>query len=446
MKSRKFNIIRLAGVPLSLTLISILAGSVINRVMVVELGLPVTLAGLFLAVPLFVAPVRIWLGHQSDANPIRGLRREPYIVLGAVLAGIGAAVSVALVLRTTALISLGAFAILITLIVYGIGKNLANNTFTALMADLFESGPQRQRAATLYEVVKMIGLIIGAGAVGASLRPYSPERLTAVVAVIGVLAIIFSIIAAIRQEPRSGEAQAANQKAIADARATSFQDVVKNVVLKDKQVRLFFTVVMITLLGTQMQDVILEPFGALVLGMSVSETTQLTAFWGLGTLVAMLASGLYLIKKFGHVRVFRAGLLLVILTFPLIIVAGAMVNAGLLRLLVVVLGLGTGISAASLLVQMIEFTTTARAGLLVGVWGVAHQLGRAFASLLGGAVVDGMLSLTNDNALVAYGSAFALEAVLLVSAMVLISRIDVAQSQVWQDEAGVAKTAVAAAD
>ena len=55
---KTFNYIRLAGVPLSLTLISILAGSVINRVMVVELGLPVTLAGLFLAVPLLVAPVR----------------------------------------------------------------------------------------------------------------------------------------------------------------------------------------------------------------------------------------------------------------------------------------------------------------------------------------------------------------------------------------------------
>lgn len=443
---KTFNHIRLAAVPLSLTLISILAGSVINRVMVVELGLPVTLAGLFLAVPLFVAPVRVWLGHQSDAYPIRGLRREPYIVLGAILSGLGAAVSVALVLQTTELFSLGAFAILITLIVYGLGKNLANNTFTALMADLFASGPSRQRAATLYEVVKMVGLIAGAGAVGAALRPYSPEKLVSTVVVIGVLAVIFSIIAAIRQEPRSGQAQEATQKAIADARAASFQDVVKNIVLKDRQVRLFFTVVMITLLGTQMQDVILEPFGALIFGMTVSQTTQLTAFWGLGTLVAMLASGLFLIKKFGHVRVFRAGLLVVVLTFPLIIVAGAMASEGLLRLMVVLLGLGTGISAASLLIQMIEFTTAARAGLLVGVWGVAHQLGRAFASLLGGAVVDGMLSLTNDNALAAYGTAFVFEAVLLVWAMVLIGRIDVAQSDVWQDETDGLKTAVAVAD
>ena len=442
MKSRTFQMIRLAGAPLSLTLISILAGSVINRVMVVELGLPVTLAGLFLAVPLLVAPVRIWLGHQSDAHPIRGLRREPYIILGAILSGIGAAVSVILVLNTTEIVSVGAFAILITLIVYGIGKNMANNTFTALVADLFAPGPQRQRAATLYEVVKMIGLIMGAGAVGVALRPYSPEKLAVTVIVIGILAVIFSIIAAVRQEPRTTEVA----QAIAEAKTTSFKDVVNNIVLRDPQVRRFFIVVMITLLGTQMQDVILEPYGAKVFGMTVSQTTQLTAFWGLGTLVAMLLSGLVLLKRFGHVRVFRGGLGLVVITFPGIIAAGAMGSSGLLQLLVVLLGFGTGISAASLLVQMIEFTTVARAGLLVGVWGVAHQLGRALAGLVGGAVVDGMLSLTNQNALVAYGSAFVLEAILLATAMVLIGKVDIAASQVWQDEPELLKTAVATAD
>jgi BCD family chlorophyll transporter-like MFS transporter len=153
-----------------------------------------------------------------------------------------------------------------------------------------------------------------------------------------------------------------------------------------------------------------------------------------------------LIKKFGHVRVFRAGLGLVVLTFPAIILAGAMKSSGLLQLMVVLLGFGTGISAASLLVQMIEFTTATRAGLLVGVWGVAHQLGRALASLVGGAVVDGVLAVSNENALVAYGTAFVLETILLITAMVLIGRVNVAASQIWDEKPGQLKTAVAAAD
>jgi BCD family chlorophyll transporter-like MFS transporter len=442
MVLRGFNYIRMALLPLSLTLISILAGSVINRVMVVELGLPVTLAGMFIAIPLLIAPVRVWLGYRSDAYPLRGLRREPYIILGAFLAGVGAALAVYLVLNTNELISAGAVGIVVALIVYGIGKNLANNTFQALIADKFEAGPKRSRAATIYEVVRMVGMIMAAGMLGVILQPYSPERLSITVVAMGVLATILAIIAIVRQEPRTAEMKEAGKA----ARSVKFGKVFKELVWNDPQARLFFTVVMLTLMGTQMQDVLLEPYGALVFGMSVGQTTQLTAFWGIGTLIAMLLSGLYLLKRFGNVPIFRVGLVIVIALFPAIIIAGLSGNANLLRLFTLGLGLGTGLSAASLLAQMVNFTTIRRAALLMGVWGVAHQFGRALASLAGGVLVDSMLFATGDNALVSYGAAFALEAVVLVVAFVLIGRVDISASLVIaeaQEELKIQTTAAA---
>lgn len=436
---RALNHIRLAVVPLSMTMISILAGSIINRVMVVELGLPVTLAGLFIAIPLLVAPIRVWLGHRSDAYPIMGRRREPYIIIGAAIAGLGASVSIALVLRTETLFSIGAAVTLLALIGYGIGKNLTSNTFQALLADKFESGAPRSRAATLYEVVNMIGLIMGAGIVSATLRPYSPERLTNVVIIMGIMAVVFAIVAAPGQEPRD-----VTKRGSEKARSVDFQSVVKNVVLGNPQVRLFFIIVMITLFGTQIQDVLLEPYGALRFNMTVSESAQLTMFWGLGTLISMLASGLYLIKRFGHLRIYRIGLAIVAVMFIFMIVAGFIGNPNILRLMTALLGLGTGLAAASLLVTMIEFTTEARAGLLIGVWGVAHQLGRALSSLVGGMIVDGLLSVSNNNAMLAYGTAFALEAVLLVGAMMLISRLDMDEAKASVQRAGDMLTAVPA--
>jgi len=431
---RAFDLIRLAGLPLSITLITILAGSVINRVMVVELGLPVTLAGLFISIPLLVAPVRIWLGYVSDAYPIRGLRREPYLVLGAILSGAGAALSVILVLNTTSLFSVGAAAILITLIVYGLGRNLANNTFQALIADMFAPGVPRSRAANLYEVVKIVGMIMGAGLVSVALRPYSPERLTAVVVTIGVLAVIFSLVAAVRQEPRTE----AMRQATITARATPFWTTFRELLWKDPTARLFFFIVTLTLLGTQMQDVLLEPYAGLVFGLDVSATTQLTMFWGLGTLLSILLSGLFLIRLLGLKRLFRVGIVILLFLFPGLILAGALVNATLLRLIVFGLGLGTGLSAASLLAYMVQFTTLRRAGLMVGVWGVGHQLGRALASLIGGVLVDGMKWATNDNYLVAYGTAFILEAVLLFVAMVAIGKLKIETAEALREEAGMA--------
>jgi MFS transporter, BCD family, chlorophyll transporter len=424
------NLIRLAGLPLSLTLITILAGSVINRVMVVELGMPVTLAGLFLAIPLLVAPVRIWLGYLSDAYPVMGLRREPYLVLGAILSGAGAALSVVLVLNTTALFSVGTVAILVTLIAYGIGRNLANNTFQALIADMFAPGVPRSRAANLYEVVKIVGMIMGAGLVSVALRPYSPERLTAVVIVIGILAIFFSLIAAVRQEPRTE----AMRQASLTARATPFWTTFRELLWKDPTARLFFFIVTLTLLGTQMQDVLLEPYAGLVFGLDVSATTQLTMFWGIGTLLSILFSGLFLIKLLGLKRLFRVGIIILLFLFPGLVVAGVLVDATMLRLVVLGLGLGTGLSAASLLAYMVQFTTIKRAGLMVGVWGVGHQLGRALASLLGSGLVDGMKWATNDNYLVAYGTAFILEAILLFVAMVAIGRLNIETAEALREE------------
>lgn len=164
----------------------------------------------------------------------------------------------------------------------------------------------------------------------------------------------------------------------------------------------------------------------------------------MGILIAILLSGLCLLKKFSNVRLFRVGLIIVIALFPGIILAGLSGNANLLRLLLVGLGMGTGLSAASLLAQMVDFTNLRRAGLLVGVWGVAQQFEGALDSLAGG-LVDGMLPATGDSALVSYGAAFVLEAIVLVVAFVLIGRLDVSASFAVAEEQSTPTTHLAEA-
>ncbi len=425
------QLIRLAALPLSLTLLTILAGSVINRVMVVELGLPVILAGLFVSIPLLVSPARIWLGHVSDAYPLWGRRREPYLILGALIAGSGAALAVALVLQTPALFSVGTGLILVALIAYGLGRNLAGNTFQALLVDRFTPGASRSRAANLYEVVKLLGMIAGAGLVGLALRPYSAERLTLVVALIALVAAALSVLATLCQEPR-GEAhrQAADQ-----ARRSHFWANFHELVWRDPQARRFLAVITLTLLGTQMQDVLMEPYVGLVFGLDVAATTQLTMFWGLGALASILLSGLLLIRWLGLARLYRLGILLLIPLFPLIILAGLNQQVWLLQASVLGMGLASGLAAASLLAQTVAFTSLRSAGLLLGVWGLGHQLGRALASLLGSGLVDGLNLIINhlgieqlvagEQALLAYGTTFVVEAGLLAGALVAFNHLKI---------------------
>jgi BCD family chlorophyll transporter-like MFS transporter len=88
-----------------------------------------------------------------------------------------------------------------------------------------------------------------------------------------------------------------------------------------------------------------------------------------------------------------------------------------------------------MLSAVIEFTTPARAGLMMGIWGVAHNLGQALGGLLSGALVDVVRGL-GGSALTAYGWVFALEGVLLMVAFGLLSRVRMTEARILTEGLG----------
>ena len=424
MKSSFIDHLRLAGFPLGLGLVSVLVSGTLNRVMIVEMNIPASLVGLFFALPLLISPLRIWLGYRSDAYPIWGLRREPLILFGSLLAGVGITGATLALVETGSLSVLIVGVLILAFIAYGFGKNLSSNTFGALLADKF-IGDQRPRAVTFYKVAMFVGIMLGALLLGRLLDPYSEMRLLVIVVAAAGGALLLTLIAIIRQEPREASVQSESQ----EARGTAFWTTFTTMIWADPQIRRFFIFVMLTVIGTLAQDVLLEPYAALVLNMSVGETTRLTAIWGAGTLLSMGAAGAWLIKRYGYVRVVRVGLLLGILIFLGLILSGALELTMVFLALVFFLGVSTGLSAAGMLSAVIDFTTPERAGLLMGVWGVAHNLGQAAGNLVSGSVVD-MIRALQGYALTAYGLVFALEAALLLAALWLLKDIRISEARI----------------
>ncbi len=425
MKSAFSNNLRLAGFPLGLGLTSVLVSGTLNRVMIVEMGMPAALVGLFFALPLLISPVRVWLGYRSDAYPIWGLRREPLILFGSLLAGLGVAGATLMLVETSSTSLLIVILVAVAFIAYGFGKNLSSNTFEALLADKF-TGDQRPRAVTFYKVAMFVGIMLGALLLGRLLDPFSESRLLTIVIGTALGAFLLAAVAILRQEPRRKQIQAESQ----EARATAFWTTFKTMIWADPQIRRFFIFVMLTVLGTLAQDVLLEPYAALVLNMSVGQTTSLTAIWGAGTLISMGAAGAWLIKRYGYAPVVRVGLLLGVLSFILLILSGALALTTGFLVLVFVLGVSTGLSASGMLSAVIDFTTAERAGLMMGVWGVAHNLGQAAGSLISGVVVD-LVQLLQGDALTAYGLVFALEAGLLLVALWLLNGVKITQAEIF---------------
>jgi len=430
MKSKIISYLRLAGFPLGLGLTSVLVSGTLNRVMIVELGLPATLVGLFFALPLIISPLRIWLGYRSDAHPIWGLRREPFIILGSLLAGIGVAGAALAVIQGERLNALMVLMIMAGFLAYGLGKNLSSNTFEALLADKF-TGDQRPQAVTFYKVAMFLGIMLGALLLGRLLSPFSTARLITIVIAVALAAFILAALAVAGQEPRKHTILSESEV----AREKPFFNTFRDLVWSDPQVRRFFIFVMLIVIGTLGQDVLLEPYAALALDMSVGETTRLTAIWGAGTLLAMGAAGAWLVKSYGYSRVVRAGILLGVFVFAGLILSGIFNLPFAFLALVFFLGISTGLSASGMLTAVIEFTTPARAGLLMGVWGVAHNLGQAAGGILSGGLVD-LVRGFGGNAITAYGLVFALEALLLLFALGLLGQIQITKARVISSTQG----------
>jgi BCD family chlorophyll transporter-like MFS transporter len=167
-------------------------------------------------------------------------------------------------------------------------------------------------------------------------------------------------------------------------------------------------------------------------------------YWGLGVLASMLMSGLFLIKWLGFMKLMRTGIIASILVFIGLIVTGLMGNVSIFKSLVFVMGLGTGLAGAGMLSSIISFTTPIRAGMLMGVWGVANMVGHAVGNLTGGILVDSV-RLATGNAFLAYSSLFAMEAVMLGVALYLSTKLDLNASLAHTEEAEIL-AAVAAAD
>ncbi|MEJ5224433.1 MAG: BCD family MFS transporter [Anaerolineales bacterium] len=418
--------VRLAFFPIAYALSGVLIGSTLNRIMIAELGYSATLVALFFAIPLMISPIRVWVGYRSDAFPIWGKRREPYIMFGALAIGLGiVAITNLITAGNTWAILLG---VALSFVLYGLGRNISHNTFQALVADRYE-GAARSRAATLYEVTTMLGMVMGAGIIKGALKIYEPERLVALALAVAGAVLILSILATIGQEARGKLTETAAEI----AREVKFSEAFRKVILEDKQVRLFFIIVVLTFVGTLAQDVLLEPYGGLVLGMSVGETTGLTQYWGIGVLISMLACGLFLLKALGYMRVMRTGMLVSALAFVGPILAGVIGNAALFKGAVFIMGLGTGLAGAGMLSGALAFTTRIRAGMLLGVWGVANMTGHAFGSLLGGVTVDSVRALTGSPFL-AYAAVFAMEIIFLVIALSLTFRLSMEEAQAQREE------------
>src|SRR5215471_16036019 len=80
------RLLRLSLFQVSVGMAFVLLNGTLNRVMIVELGVPAWLVASMVSLPLVVAPLRALIGYRSDTHrSALGWKRVPYIWMGTLL-------------------------------------------------------------------------------------------------------------------------------------------------------------------------------------------------------------------------------------------------------------------------------------------------------------------------------------------------------------------------
>jgi BCD family chlorophyll transporter-like MFS transporter len=155
-------------------------------------------------------------------------------------------------------------------------------------------------------------------------------------------------------------------------------------------------------LGTSafsMQDILLEPYGAEILKLSVGQTTALTAIFALGTLAGFGLAARTLGKNADPYRIAGFGAVAGIFAFAAVIFAAPLGSVLLFRIGTALIGFGGGLFAAGTLTAAMAIARDGESGLALGTWGAVQATAAGGGIALGGGIRDAVSSLASSGAL-----------------------------------------------
>ncbi|MEL6662047.1 MAG: BCD family MFS transporter [Pseudomonadota bacterium] len=407
------GVIRLGLVQSALGAIIMICTSTLNRVMVVEIGLPAMLPGALVGLHYGVQMSRPHWGHGADV----GGKRAPWIIGGMATLGLGATGAAAATAIMASAPWLGIALAMLAFAVIGVGVGAAGTNLLALLAA--RTAPSRKAAAAAIVWIMMIfGFVLTAGISSQFLDPFTYTRLVVVTAVVSAIAFSIAVLAVLGVE----KGAAASQLSPAAKSSEGFKQTLAEI-WSDTAARRFTIFVFVSMLAYSAQDLILEPFAGLIYGYTPGESTAMAGVQNGGVLLGMIATAIIGTtigkSRASFMRAWTVGGCLAS-TLALFALAGAAWTgpAWPLDPLVFALGLANGAFAVAAIGSMMTLASAAgdqREGIRMGLWGASQAIAFAIGGFAGAAALDGVRALLGDPS-IAFTTVFAVEGALFAVA------------------------------
>ena len=435
----------------------------LNRVMVVELNLPAVLPGFLIGMHYLVQIVRPRMGFGADQTQ----RFTPWILGGMVTLSLGGVLAALATTWMGAHLVLGVLCAVVAFGLIGVGVSACGTTLLVLLSKGVGEH-QRATSATLVWTMMIFGFALTSILSGKFLDPFTFDRLLGVSLVVSVLTVVISSLAMwglegrlLKRETIVAEDLPVGHSAVVPetSHATrsegeshsekhqAFKQALK-MLWSDAQARLFTFFVFSSMLAYSAQDLILEPFAALIYHYTPGQTTQLSGTLHVAVLIGMLLLALmgsrWVKGRWGRVSTWMVlGCLLSALgMFGLCTAAflGSVSPVLPLQPVLWVLGVGNGLFSIAAISTMMRLATqpsprqslsnngfiankgSVKPGLRMGLWGGAQALAFGLGGLLGTGASDLSRHWVGNPSL-AYASVFALEVVMFLCSAFIAWRV-----------------------
>ena len=403
----------------------------LNRVMIVELGVGAWLVSLMVALPLLFAPFRALVGFKSDTHrSVLGWRRVPYIWLGTLFQFSGLSIMpFALILLSgdsnwPAWVAHVATALAFLLV--GIGLQTAQTAGLALATDIAPADSRPRVVAMMYAML-LVGMVVSGLVFGWLLADFTQLKLIKVIQGAAGVSAILNIVALWKQEARNP------QRTSAKIARPTFRETWQAFSKQPNTMRFLVALGMGTA-AFSMQDIILEPYGGEILGLSVSATTMLTAMMAAGALVAFTLSARWLSRGVDAYRISALGVVVGLVAFSCVIFSEPLAEPNLFRLGATLIGFGSGLFSVGTLTAAMEIAADdhgdhfGTSGLILGAWGAVNATAVGVSMAMGGAIRDlvstlavhGEIGSALANPATGYSFVYHLELYLLLATLVAI--------------------------
>jgi len=429
---------RLGLFQMGLGIMSLLTLGVINRVMIEELKVPALIAAGAISMHQFVSPTRIWFGQMSDSKPLFGNHRTGYVWIGSALFTTISFIAVQVVWQLgSSLEATGwspttyfwAGVLALAFSIYGVALSASSTPFAALLVDVSDEDNRPKLVSIVWSML-MVGIIVGAIVSSGLLKQISLdtpiEQLQASVnrlfLIVPAIVLVLTGIATVGVEKKYSRFGTRSNSSNRDDQIGLSQAL--RVLTASRQTGIFFTFLLVMSISLFMQDAVMEPYGGEVFGMAISETTQLNAFFGMGTLIGIASTGFLVVPRLGKQNTTKLGCVCAAVCLGLIIMAGFTEKPEMLMGSLLLYGLASGIITTGAISLMLDLTAAETAGTFIGAWGLAQAIARGLSTVSGGAVLDLGRFLFGIPVL-SYSLVFATQAVGMILAVVLLRRVNI---------------------